>query len=115
MLLILTVNESTDVALGSTDFGIGSNPDLYVIQNFEAMSSKNPGGHPFSSGSSSPPAADGVSGAFADGFDTDGGLCVEDEACTASDASPVSGASLPTGLVAFSTVLELARLEPSSL
>jgi hypothetical protein len=91
VLLILTENESAEVALGSTDFGIGSKPDLYVIQNFAAMSSVNPGGHPFSSGSSSPAAAaaederlleadaGGVSGAFAaafalaDGFDAGGG------------------------------------------
>lgn len=83
VLLIRTENESAEVALGSTDLGIGSNPDLYVIQNFAAISSKNPGGHPFSRGSSSPAAADerllevdagGVSSAFADDFDTDGGL-----------------------------------------
>lgn len=110
VLLILMENESAEVALGSTDLGIGSKPDLYVIQNLAAMSSKNPAGHPFSSGSSSPAAAGerllevdagGVSGtfvfAFAGGFDTGGGLW--------SGGDAVPSASLPVGFVAAVVVV----------
>jgi hypothetical protein len=123
VLLILTENERADVALGSTDFGMGSNPDLYVIQNFDAISSKNPEGHPPSRGSSSPATADerlleveagGVSGAFTDVFDTDGGFWVGDEVVAAS-SSQDSGASWPTDVVFLFTVLELVYLASSSL
>lgn len=119
VLLILIENESADAAFGSTDFGIGSNPDLYVIQNLDAMSSTNPEGHPLSGGGSSSATADerllevdagGVSSAFTDDLDTGGGLWAGGVVAAASGGLD-SGASWPTDAV----LLAPLELESSSL
>jgi hypothetical protein len=71
--LIRIEKDRADAALGSVDFGIGSNSDRYVIQNFDPTSSKKAGGQPPSSPGSSyareeskllDTESGGVSGAF---------------------------------------------------
>lgn len=123
VFLILTDNENVEAALGSTDLGIGSNPDLYVIQNLDAMSSKNPGGHPLSESDSSSAAADelldveagGVSSAFADVFDGDGGLGDVDDGPTPSAPFVSDASSWPAGVVLLFTGLELGDLASSTV
>jgi hypothetical protein len=119
VLLILMENESADAAFGSTDFGIGSKPDLYVIQNLEFMSSTNPAGHPPPGGDSSSATAGerllevdagGLSGASTDDVDTGGELWAGGEAAVASDGLD-SLASWLTG----AELLAVLELESSSL
>lgn len=121
VLLILMENESADAAFGSTDFGIGSKPNLYVIQNLEAMSSTNPAGHPLSGGGSSSATADerllevdagGVSSAFTDDLDTGKKLWAGGDAAAAAASGGLdSGASWLTDAV----LLAARELESSSL
>lgn len=75
-LFSLIENDKAEVACGLVDLGIGSNSDLYVIQNLDSKSARNAGGQPPSVAGSSYASDEeklldidsgGVSGAFAGG------------------------------------------------